>query len=556
MQGTMDTSALSQSQELIWLGEQLLPGFPINNMAFAFALGNKIEVDRLRKAFSELIAASDALRMVFVNQEGKVRPQVLEELEFVLPFRDESDNEDPVAYHESLRPFIEQTFDFERRLFDALLIKFSTNDYILYFNQHHLITDGWGMSVQVKWLLAAYAGNATPELSSFAEYLVRASKDRKSPKVLAGREAWIKKVAGYPDPPALFGRANASRSTEAQRLVVPLGGELLANLRDMGQRPEFRAWTPDLAMFNLLLTALFTLLYRLGGQEELVVGAPAHNRVTPSDKTTGGLFMELFPLYVKVTAEDTYLTLHEKVREASLEFLRYARPGTSSVATGRSFNVLFNYLNVTFIEEALEDFGVNWLYPNQTEPGHHFRLQVYDFEGAGQLSLCFDCNLEVFEGHQIAASNQYFEILRQLTSAPEQLVTTLHPRDQYLLKSFSNEADYPKDKTVVDLFLAQVQSNPTAPAVRFREFTLTYAELDQQTDVLARKLRAQGVRREAIVAVCLERSEKMLIALLGVLKAGAAYLPIDPDFPQERKEFLCADAGAKSVVTTVDSAFL
>ncbi|MEL7160648.1 MAG: AMP-binding protein, partial [Bacteroidota bacterium] len=444
---------------------------------------------------------------------------------------------------------VKQPLNLSERAFNAALLR-DENGYVFYLNQHHLITDGWGFANQLKWLLAAYRGEDPGPLPAFEQYVYSASAHKELPATEEQREAWRQSVADYPTPPVLFGRTNAVRSANSIRITRELSVAKTEALRVLAQQPDFRAWTTDLALFNVYLTALYAFVYRSSGQEELVLGAPAHNRVTPEDKATAGLFMELFPVRATVSPTDTFLSLHEKVREASMDFLRHTRPGTSSAETGRRFNVLLNYINVAFVDEYRPDFGVEWLHPGETEPGHHLKLQVYDLAATGRTTLCFDFNDEVVSPSlRQPAVDAFLGLLDQLLTDVNTPVATLSDEEQLRLAGFqSSDRAYPTDKTVVDLFRERVRQQPDAPAVRFRDLTLSYGELDEKTTAFANQLRGLGIGREDIVPVRLERSEKMLIALLGILKAGAAYLPVDPEFPQERQDFLCADAGARVMV--------
>jgi len=388
-------------------------------------------------------------------------------------------------------------------------------------------------------------------LPSFADYIVRAAAERESEKNQKYRREWVDRVTDYPTPPALFGRVNADRDTESVRIVRQLTKEQTARLTAVCQEPDVRAWTTDLALFNVFLTAVFAYVARVSGQHDLVIGAPAHNRVTAADKQTPGLFMELFPLRATLDPRDSLADVLNKVKVASMEFLRNARPGTSSAETGRSFNVLLNFINQTF-HDGESPITTDWLHSGETEPGHHFRMQVYDFDAADRLTLCFDLNTTVIEPelHE-SAVNDFMDLLWQIV---EDRSTPLHApgratQDFLAAASGAQSADPPTTLTVLDLIDRWVKTTPEAVAVRYQDRTLTYAELDRRANQVANALIERGIERGDVVPVCLERSEHMITGLLGILKAGAAYLPVDPSFPEERITFLGADAGAKVWIT-------
>ena len=533
---------LTQSQSLIYLGQQLQSASPLNNMAFAFTFREAIDPARMQTAFAELITACDAMRMTLVDG----RPEFADAVSFTLPVEDYRRERDPnQRVSDYLRGAISVPFKLSERLFDAVLFQ-QPEQSLLYFNQHHLITDAWGYAVQLDYLMAAYANAERPVPASFAEYLGRYATNDKT------AEEWKARVANYPAPPALFGERNTEMNPRTGRLRRVMSPELTAKLRTFIARPDVRSWTPDLSIFTVLTTALFAYIYQLSGQRALTIGAPAHNRLQPVDRQTAGLFMELFPLHVEIDPDAGYLDLLNKVKAETMHFLRYAQPGASSVETSRTFNVVFNYINKAFAPAHGPEFTTEWLHPGHTEPGHHFKLQAYDFDERGQLTLTFDFNEAVLPaGGAWYAGDLFMEILEQLLVAPEVPMRKLPPPATERLNGFNHtDASYPTDVTVVDLIDEQTRKTPAAPAVSLNGRSLSYRELAMLSDRLAGELRAQGNGPGTVVPVCADRSLEMVVGLLGVLKAGAAYLPLDPAFPAERLAFLCADAGAKTVVVS------
>lgn len=549
---TFTAIPISRSQELIWLGQQLQPESPLNNMAFAFTFRERLEVKRFREAFAQLVRACDAMRMVFfASPDGEVAAKLLEESAFELPFYDFSGQHNPdQRVQDSISVRVARVFELSERLFDGALFKQGEDRFVLYLNQHHLITDGWGYAVQLEYLLAAYTGRPLPPLAAFSDYLSGLVSNEK------GIAGWEERVAAYPIPPALYGRLNQTLSAKTTRHLRRLTQVQTDQLLKLCARPDVRSWTLDLSMFTVLTTALFAYIYRISGQYELTIGVPAHNRLKPEHKLTAGLFMELFPLHVAVAPKDTFADLLAKVKVESMNFLRHAQPGASSASSGRSFNVVFNFINQQFATTGGPDFTSEWLHPGETEPGHHFKLQAYDFDATGGMTLCFDCNDAVIpRTEQELAVAGFVDLLEQLLANLEAPIAALPTTQIDLLRGFNTtDASYPTGVTVVDLFAEQVNIRPEATAIQYKEVSLSYTKLDAASDALAAELLAGGVTREEIVPICLDRSPEMTIGLLGILKAGAAYLPIDPEFPAERIAFLCADAGANQVVTSSDYA--
>jgi len=299
-------------------------------------------------------------------------------------------------------------------------------------------------------------------------------------------------------------------------------------------------------------TVLYAYLYRVSGQRELTIGTPAHNRISQAGKQTPGLYMELFPQAVTIEDGETFTSLLQKVKAETMDFLRYAKPGGSTRASNRSFNVLLNYINQSFVNPTSTKIGVKWLHSGRTEPGHHLSIQVYDFAGKGRPKISFDVNRAVVGGAYVnLVGDQFLDVFDDFLADRTQALNPLRTRASAPTAPFNTTDDsYPTDKTIVDIFYESAAKNARRTAVVSEGSSLTFAELDTRSNQLAHHLLSLGVTPETPVAICLDRSLEMMVGLLGIMKAGGAYSPIDPEFPAARIAYLLKDTGAKILVTT------
>jgi len=541
---------LTRSQTWVRAGQQLLPDSPMNNMAFAITTPEGTNKEHLLAAIHRMIGhcaamhlrlTADGERLYPAEEEEAGRPEV--EIVFL------SENDDPDA---GRRAYLTERcattiFRPEERLYDTALIAAENGAYVWYLNQHHLITDGWGKSLQVRYVFACYEALRTGEplpvnpFQPYTDYLAA------QPPPTANPEYWDAKATTLPPPPSLYGSENPSREDSATRRTFSLGEERAAKLDAVIGEDDVRNWSADLAKFTVFSTVLYAYLYLVSGQRELAIGTPAHNRITKADKQTPGLFMELFPQAVTLEDGETFTSLLQKVKAETMDFLRHAKPGGSTRASNASFNVLLNYINQSFVESGETQIGVEWLHSGHTEPGHHLSVQIYDFEGTGVPKISFDVNATVLgEEFGDTVPNQFMEVfddfLADRTRPLTRLCTSVRAKK-------NGSADYPTDKTVVDLFYASAADNAHRTAVISGDQSLTYANLDARSNQLAHHLLGLGVTPEMPVAICLDRSLEMMIGLLGILKAGGAYSPIDPEFPVARIGYLLEDTGAEILVT-------
>ena len=550
---------LTQSQLLLWMGQQLSPASPLYNMALTFDLRFQVEVSVFQEAFQHLVKSVDSMRTIFMMVGEKPQQVILPDISCQLEYLDFSQEPEKIS---ALREWVEtrsqQQFDITKSSFDSVLIKLKPRHFIWYLNQHHLITDAWGVTVQYRILSDFYeylltdnpAKPAAPNPPQYKNYIQFALKEKEGNAQGQASTYWQHKIKALPQPPVFFGQPNSQLESRSERRTVRLDKAMTDRLRDLTKEKDLRGWTQDLTLFNIFSTLLFTLVYRITGQEKLAIGTPAHNRSTGDFKKTAGMFIKVFPLLTDLSEADTFSTLFQKVRNETNEFLRYAQSGISTSELNKSYNVILNYINASFGDFNGQSVKSEWIHSGYADPGHHLRMQIYDFDAAGAIDLSFDMNCTVFdEVTRSLLPSQFIELLNLFLLDRFQSITALGSVEEKLLTSFNDTSvDFPKDETILDLFAEQVLRTPNKIAIAFKEESWTYETLDQKSSQLANYLKSKGVKSEKLVAICLDRSLNMMLGLLGILKAGAAYVPIDPAYPADRINYILADAQTKFII--------
>ena len=563
-----ETSNLTQSQFLIWLGQRLNPEAPLYNMVHAFAIDAAVDTQAFERAFQAFVDRSEAFRTVFEEVDGLPHRRVLPAVEVSVEHIDFSDKADPDAAFDDWSRFrATHRFDLREPLFDVALVRLGPARYVWYLNQHHLITDAWSTTLVFETVADFYAracagtlGEA-PALPSYETFVDLEQRLRTSPKLSRAADYWQGRLDDVPAGlPRFYGRDLVEASTRTHRVPVDLGAERSARLREVAADPEVRALTPHLSRFAVFATVLFAYLYRVGDRKDLAVGTPAHNRPTPVFKQTPGLFTEVFPLRVDVEDDDTFASLHARVLAETTALLRYAQPGASLPDLARGYAAVLNYINATLPEVEGWAGQSEWIHPGHGDRRHALRLQVHDFDGADRFHLAFDLNGDVFDdalrtvapGHFVRLLDAFLADRSQPITAAPLLSEAEH---EALVVDWNDTAvDAPLDRTAVALFQAQVARTPDAVAVRDGEDVLSYADLDARTDRLADALRQRGIACGERVGIYLRRSPEAVVAMLGVLKAGAAYVPIAADYPPARVAAMLDDAGAALLLSEADLA--
>jgi amino acid adenylation domain-containing protein/non-ribosomal peptide synthase protein (TIGR01720 family) len=556
---------LTRTQYLIWLGQRLNPEAPLYNMIQTFRWRGRVDAAAFARAFAGVVRGSDALRTVVRESADGPEQVVLAEPPAALEQVDLSRAPDQeVALQAWVSARQTRLLDLGRCLYDSALLKLADDDWVWYLCQHHLITDGWSFRVVYARQAALYAGETGRDWPQFAAYRDYERAQRTAPEAEPVERFWRERVSGPHDPLDYFGRPPIRRGSASQRIVLELGPERSAALRDLAGRPGFRTFSRDMALASLFATALSAHLHRLSGVEHVLVGTPFHNRPTPDFRDTVGVFIEIGPLHLHVRPDDTFAMLYKRVLTEMQAGLRHARPGITIAERNRAYDVLLNYVNVAFPDFAGLRPQVDWVHAGHGDQHNSLRLQVADFAATGRFCLHFDFNTSVFSPNQQTWMIAQFErVLDALLADPDRPINTvsLQTADEQrrLVAAYNTSAAaYPRDRTVIELFEAQAARTPDAIALaygrqeadRLGECALSYAELNARAQQLATTLRRQGVGRDTLSVVYLDHSPEVVISLLAILKAGGAYVPVDPSYPAARVAFMLSDIAAGRPDTT------
>ncbi len=567
---TLDPN-LTRTQFLLWLGQKLDPAAPLYNMIQTFAFDGDLDAAVFGRAWDLVVAGSDALRTVVDEVDGQPHQHVLAHAPVRVEVHDLSAEPDPEqAAADWVADRRLRLLDLGRRLWDTALLKVGPARWVWYLCQHHLITDGASFRATYVRQADVYASLLAGEAPAtawpqFADYRAQELARRAAPETERAEAFWRAQVAAPADPLHYFGPVPAHREARTERRVLDLGLERSAGLRALCTQQPFKSFSVDLALYSLFSTLLATWLHRLTGAEQLRIGTPYHNRPTPTLRNTIGALIEIGPLALSVNADDSFATLYRRAQAAQLEGLRHALPGITVAERNRAYDVLLNYVNVAFPFFAGLTPTVDWVHAGYGDRHNSLRLQVHDFGATGRFRLLFDFNESVFTPEQRALVLRQFErVVDALLVDPNRALRDVGlqtPAElQTLVRDYNaSAAPYPSDRTVVQLFEAQVDAAPEAEAVRDGERVLSYGELDGRANALAHDLRARGVGPDTLTMIALPHSPEVVIAILGVLKAGGAYVPVDPAYPPARLAFMLDEirqglAGAAPVLITTPTA--
>jgi amino acid adenylation domain-containing protein len=580
--GGTKVAPLSFAQRRLWFLDQLDPGNPAYNLPAALLLTGPLDRSALAAVLDEVAARHEALRTTFGPVEGGDEEPVQRiALPAPLPFPaiDLAGLPEAVGETEALRLAAAEMlhpFDLARGpLLRAALLKLGAARHVALFTMHHMVGDGWSSDLLVRELAALYPAFAMRRPSplpplpvQYADFVLWQRDNLRGAELEAQLAFWRGALAGAPavlDLPSDRPRpARASGRGGAVASALPT--EHAEALRGFGRQAGA---TP----FMTFLAAFYALLHRLTGETDLVVGTPVANRRRPELEGLIGFFVNTLALRANLSdipeAEPTFAGLLAVVREAALsayahqdlpfERLVEELAPERSLARTPLFQVMF-LLHGTPIEErelaglTLAPFGGPSEGPTTAERAAKLDLTLELIESGPDLAALLEFRRDLFDPATAVRLLGHFAVLAgALAAAPEARLAELPlltAAERQQVGEWSRAETVPRlAGTLHGLFAAQAVRTPAATAVIAGTERLSYGELEARANRLARRLRSLGVGPEVPVAVCAGRSAGLVAALLAVLKAGGAYLPLDPNYPPERLAFLLADAGAAVLLT-------
>ena len=557
---------LSRGQSALWFLHQSDPASAAYHTAFALRLRGPIDAPKLQNIFTQLVSRHPQLRARFPRDAGT--PICLVETESVFPFEiGDATALTPSQLAAKVARDYAQPFDLEQ---DSLLRvnlyqQSNREEAVLLCTIHHIVSDAW-----TNWLLLdefrrLYSSTEPlPQLAAGYHDFVRWQKRfLASPKAGEAWAFWQRTLAGPLPVSMLPLDFDRPVSLAARGASVPLNfsPELFSRLKTLAQ-------SEGTTVFTLLLTAWQVWLHRHTGQNDIIVGSPTAGRSQAEFTSVAGYFVNPVPFRAQLDPTQPFTALLANNRSHHLAVLEHA---------DYPLPLLVEKLKVRRDPARPAIFQNLFVYqkPQQGETGPRpggqscGDLQIEEFPLA-QMEGQFELTLEIFAGGTgtlkyntalfSATSAQRFgqrfgTLLESITTNPNQAVAQLPllPAAEHELVTQTwqpVEPAYSSETTLVDLLLRQAEKSGDAPAVRFGQTTLTYAELYARAHSLATALQAEGVGPDVLVGVCAERSPDLVIALLGTMLAGGAYVPFDPFYPEERLEFMHADSGVALVLTT------
>jgi len=565
-----DFIPLSFSQERLWFIDQL-EGSLQYHMPSVFRLKGELNREALLYSLQNIVNRHEVLRSVIKEREGKgyqfVKDKDLWELSII---EGAEYKENIESLHLAIKQLIRKPFDLSTDfMIRAHLICLSDEEHVLVVTIHHIASDAWSISIIVKEVVELYNAfdkGQQPQLTAlpiqYADYAIWQQKYLQGELLDYKLGYWRDKLKGVA---ALRIPADFERPAFGTTRGASTGFRIDKELSDQLEELTRQAGT---TLFMTLLTALKILLHRYSGQQDICVGTSIASRQQQETEALIGFFINTLALRTEVVSSTSFIKLLQQVKTTTLEAYEHQEVPFEKVVDAvvrerdpsRSplFQVMLVLHNTPEVTELR--LGKVKLSGEQFESNiSKFDITFFVTSTPNGLQVSVQYSTDLYAEQTMHRMIVHFkELLKSIVKAPQQKIGLLpmliqEEHQQFLGEGTSMPFEQMKGKTIVDLFVDLANKIPDEIALVFEEHSYSYRALNERSNQIAHYLRSKGIREDSLVPLCVERSHQMIIGLLGILKAGAAYVPIEPDFPEDRKAFVFGDTKAKIVISTMES---
>ena len=558
---------LSYAQQRLWFIDQMEPGSALYNIPLAGKVSGVLDKNALQKSFNEIVRRHEVLRARFAVSEGIPVVEIVADQQLTIEEIDLRGLSESERRAEAMGLAEAETaigFDLVRGpLIRMKLLQMGEEDHVLLMTIHHIVSDGLSFKnffAELGSLYEAYIKGAESPLEELEiQYSDFAAWQRQwlQGKTLDDQLAyWTKHLAGLQvlDLPTDYPRP-AMPHHRGANIRFEMSAELTAKLKELSSRQEA-------TLFMVMLAAFDALLFRYSGQEDIAVGSPIANRNRKEIENLIGFFVNTLVLRADVTHKPSFVELLHRVKKATLdayanqdlpfEKLVEAISPERDISRTPLFQVVFAMQSAPLAEVPLGGLKLQLFNVNSNTAKFDLTLGVVEDGGTFKASL--EYNTDLFEPDTAQRMvDHYVTLLAAIVSEPDRPIVHLpmltEAEQRQLAEWNQTDAEWPEDKCLPDFFEEQVRRIPDAVAVEFQGQQLSYQELDRRSNQLGRYLQKLGAGPEVRVGICLERGLDLIVSLMAVQKAGAAYVPLDPNYPAERVSYMLEDSQASVLLT-------
>lgn len=572
---------LTNPQKSIWLTEQYFNGTTINNICATGTIYGNIDIELLKQSINALIKNNDSFR-IHITLDNDVPKQ------YISDFKDLNIDVEYINDTSILKKIetkeVNTRFEIlNNDLFRIKIVVMKDKWTTIILTANHLIIDSWSTGIAIKQILKTYnnllksnqKSNAQQnqvqnikqnqknnnDTNSYVDYINSELEYKSSKKFENDKKYWEDQFKTIPEQATILGykRVTKSPSNKAERVNFEIDKKMQEKINNFCKANNF-------SLANFFMSVFSIYIGRITNLDDFVIGVPILNRTNKKQKETTGMFINTVPVRINKINEGTFKEYLANFSKNMIGILRHQKYSYNTILKDlraknpnipNLYNILISYQITNTSDKKLGNYKAEWIFNNYC--ANDLNIHISDINDTGVLTISYDYLIDKYSKEDITDMHKRIvniidQILNnnEINSIDIDIVT---PEEKNkILKVYSNlDVDFPKDKTIVDLFEEQVKKTPNNTAIVFGDKSLTYKELNEKANSLAHFLVKQNIKPKTVVGIRIDKSFEMVIGILAIIKAGCCYLPINMQYPKDRVLYMLQDSDAKILLGTKES---
>lgn len=552
---------LTNPQKSIWQTEQFYKGSSINNVCGTVLIDTVVNFDNLCNAINLFVKENDSFRIhLCIDKDGNIKQYFSDYIEKIFKIITISNDDELIILENKMAttPFNV----IEHDLFDITPFKFENGKGGFVVNASHLIADACTASLVASKIINIYSSLMNNEIStepstSYLNYINSEKEYLDGSKFEKDKEYWDSQFSTIPE----FGvipslKSSSVDSSTACRQLFKIDNSLVESINSFCKDNK-------LSLFNFFMGVYAIYIGRVSNLNEFVLGTPILNRTTFTEKTTPGMFISTVPFRFSITGSQPFVQFAQKLGLDSLSMFRHQKYPYQNIlehirktnpSQPNLYDVLISYQN-SKTNRNISDipYSVRWTFNHNVADS--MQIHLFDMNDEGELNVAYDYKLSKYTKNDIInIHSRILYVVHQILSTSNIKINDIDivtPDEKNLILNTFNDTfmAYDHNKTIVDYFEEQVERTPDNVALVFQRKTMTYSTLNKKVNSLARFLNANNIGSGSIVGIIINRSFEMIVSILAVLKSGAAYIPIDSEYPEDRIKYILSNSNCDAIIT-------
>lgn len=547
---------LTSSQNSIWAIEQYYKGSSINNICGTAIIDEKVDFQKLKESIEIVCQKHDNFKIELEIQNDKVKQKITNSVPKIETINIENFNE----LEKEREKIVKKTFKIENsKLYKFYIFKFKNDKGAFVLNIHHLISDAWTLAFICNEIIKTYSKlkqNQEIEkkaIYSYIDYINSEKEYQKSEKYQKDKKYWEEKYKQIPEIAKIPGnKKNIEESIEGKRKQFEIEKR---QILQYCKKNKISAYNFFMAIYAIYISGITNL-------DEFVIGTPILNRTNYKEKNAAGMFINTVPFKIELEGIDDFKSLTRKIAIDSLSMLKHQKYSYQCLLENlrrnqknvpNLYNILLSYqITNAQMNEGNIKYRTEWTFNGCS--ANDLDIQIYDLDDTENLNIAYDFKTSIYEDKDIEDLHErminiiYQVISKENIKIDEIELVTPEEKKEIVEKFNQTQLKYNESETVIQLFEKQVEKTPEKVAIISNGKKLTYKELNEKANQLARHMIKFGAKKQDIIGIMINRSPEMIIGLLSILKCGATYLPIDPEYPAERISYMLENSETKIVL--------